>query len=340
MLCRSPIAVACPSIRRAFTLVELLVVITIIGILIALLLPAVQAAREAARMAQCRNNLKQLALGCLNHESAIKRLPAGGWQYLWTGDADRGTDWHQPGGWIYNVLPYIEQRGLHDLGAGLPTAAKNVANYQRLTTPLSLLNCPTRRPVTTFPWTVPYGLYNTSQPTTVVRSDYAANGGTVFTQLGPPMGVVPTSLSQGDAEQSSFNLIATLNTGVVYAGSLTKMADVTDGTSNTYLAGEKNLGPDWYYTGQDSGDNECALVGDDQDITRWAGFSAARPLLPPLVDTPGYPGQLCFGSAHLVGFQMALCDGSARLVNYSIDPEIHLRLANRKDGLPIDARSF
>ncbi len=106
------------------------------------------------------------------------------------------------------------------------------------------------------------------------------------------------------------------------------------------MAGEKNLGPDYYYTGQDSGDNECALVGDDQDITRWAGFSSTRPLVPPQPDTPGTDGLLCFGSAHLAGFHMALCDGSVRLINYSIDPEIHLRLANRKDGLPIDAKSF
>ena len=93
-------------------------VITIIGILIALLLPAVQAAREAARQMQCKNNLKQLALGCLNHENATGRFPTDGWGFAWTGDADRGTDWRQPGGWIYNILPYIEQQTLHDMGAG------------------------------------------------------------------------------------------------------------------------------------------------------------------------------------------------------------------------------
>ena len=91
-------------------------VITIIGILIALLLPAVQVAREAARTAQCQNNIKQLALGCLAHEAVIKRFPTGGWGFSWTGDPDRGNDWRQPGGWIYNDLPYMEQQALHDLG--------------------------------------------------------------------------------------------------------------------------------------------------------------------------------------------------------------------------------
>ena len=124
-------------ISEGFTLVELLVVITIIGILIALLLPAVQAAREAARMTQCRNQLKQLALGCLNHESTYKRLPTNGWGYGWSGDADLGTDRHQPGGWIFNVLPYIEQQALHEMGAGLPQAQKYAAHLQRNATPLA-----------------------------------------------------------------------------------------------------------------------------------------------------------------------------------------------------------
>ena len=62
---------------------------------------------------QCKDHVKQLALGYLNHESLTKRFPTGGWGFGWTGDADRGTDWRQPGGWIYNVLPFVEQVAMH-----------------------------------------------------------------------------------------------------------------------------------------------------------------------------------------------------------------------------------
>ena len=349
-------------------------VITIIGILIALLLPAVQAAREAARQSQCRNNLKQLALGCLTHENATGRFPTGGWGNGWTGDADLGTGQQQPGGWIYNVLPYIEQQALHDLGAGLAGPADQAgspkcnANLQRLGLPLPVLYCPTRRAATALPWPQTFEpVVNAGLPSLVAREDYAVNGGDMFTTPGSPGPMLwtsqggsactgPASLADGGVNGSAtqaanakgtFANVAKYATGVAYCGSLITLADVTDGTSNTYLLGEKYLMPDNYSNGADPGDNEDAMMGDNEDIARWTAYSVNYSTNPPTIqyllpaqDTPGDGYRFCFGSAHANGFQMAFCDGSVQMMNYTIDAETHRRLGNRKDGLAIDGKKF
>ena len=107
-------------VRWAFTIVELLVVIAIIGILVAMLLPAVQAARESARRQQCSNNLKQLTLAAFNHHHAARQFPTGGWGWWWVGDPDRGFSNRQPGGWIFNLMPFTEKARLR-VGVRRPT---------------------------------------------------------------------------------------------------------------------------------------------------------------------------------------------------------------------------
>jgi len=165
--------------RRAFTLVELLVVIAIIGVLVALLLPAVQAAREAARRTQCSNHLKQIALGSQMHIDAHGHLPTCGWG--WVGDPDRGFGRDQPGGWCFNLLPFMEQRNIHAMSAdGEPervTDGQKARAKAMIETPVEFFNCPSRRSQGVFENTHPNAPVNAEKPAVIARSDYAANAG-------------------------------------------------------------------------------------------------------------------------------------------------------------------
>ncbi len=127
------------------------------------------------------------------------------------------------------------------------------------------------------------------------------------------------------------------------------MANVTDGASNTYLAGEKYMNPDWYFNGQDGGDNECAMSGYDCDNCRCAGAYNTNSIysnvpvttyFTPMQDTSGIYDYYSWGSVHSTGARFVFCDGSIHVISYSIDPLTHSRLANRADGQLIDASKF
>jgi prepilin-type N-terminal cleavage/methylation domain-containing protein len=335
--------------RLAFTLVELLVVIAIIGVLVALLLPAVQAARESARRQQCSNNLKNIALATQNHHDAHKILPTGGWGWFWVGDADRGYDQRQPGGWIYNLLPYMEQKQLHDLaGDGNPNTLSNAQKagaLEVITKPVDLIRCPSRRIQSIYPKPVDGSFYAHNAATgsgNVVagRSDYAIScGDRDSNETGDFPG--GTGANYDNAEKYTAwptlptgvtkNGGAEFYTGVSFQRSEIGLQHVTDGSSTTYLAGEKYLNPDNYETGGDSGDNETWCTGFNND-----NFRAAFDL--PLPDRPGIAPNKTFGSAHPVGWFVCWCDGHVTMESYDIDKFVHRGNANRADaGRPFGA---
>ena len=327
--------------RIAFTLVELLVVITIIGILIALLLPAVQAAREAARRMQCTNNLKQLGLGCLMHEQTHGHLPTGGWGSLWVGDADRGIGKKQPGGWIYNLLPFVEQQALYLLPTdGKPNELTDpqLAGAATMSqTPLASMNCPSRRLATqlAYPLSSQWKPKNAMDTTTVTRADYAANAGEKYVCITDG----PWSLQDGNGDSfwSPIDLQMGKSTGVIYTRSELKIAEITDGTSNTFLVGEKYANPDHYMTGEDGADNSTMFQGFDPDINRWTDTTVATV---PKQDQAGAWAGYSFGSPHAGSCNFALCDGSVHSISYEIDATTYGYLGNRTDNNVIDGGKF
>lgn len=324
-----------------FTLVEVLVVIAIIGVLISLLLPAVHAARESARRVQCSNNLKQLALGCLQHHEAFSHFPTGGWGWGWAGgDPDRGFRQKQPGGWIFNVLPYIEQLTIYGQGKGKTASQKlKIAGDQELI-PIAMLYCPSRRTVRAYPNPdmARFTHFGAERRSTNARTDYA-----ISTSSTDPVASKdksndqPQTLAEGDAASFPWQNF-TDHSGVCFVRSQVPIADIRDGTTHTLLVGEKYLNPLNYETGADIGDNHPWAMSHNNDTHRWTYYDSVTPAnsLTPLQDTPGVLADTRFGSAHSGGCIFSLCDGSVRFFADSIDPQLFSRLGDRKDGQVID----
>lgn len=306
------------SSTGGFTLIELLIVIGILSLLIQLTLPAVEMSREAARRTHCSNNLRQLSLAMMQHHDTYQRYPSGGWSYRWVGEPERGTGVDQPGSWGYNILSFIEQDLIRNLGRDLSGEDRVRAFVDKCETPISLFVCPSRRAPVSHQQT-PFEPPNFHTkgglkfiPERAGRSDYVACVGDVE-KLAPnyptsPQGDGPETLEDGDStgfpwEDNEYF------TGVCFRRSQVTLSQVTDGTSNTYILGEKVVDASAYKTGEDSGDNTNLYTGADKDNYRTA-------FKPVYQDDTHTRHSYSFGSAHPSGFYMAFCDGSVHLVSY------------------------
>ncbi|PQO26438.1 DUF1559 domain-containing protein [Blastopirellula marina] len=307
--------------ESGFTLVELLVVIAIIGVLIALLLPAVQQAREAARRMQCTNQLKQIGLAWHNHHDTYKTFPTGGyfWSYHITyanGSPAIGKD--QGAGWGFQILPFMEQTAVWEGGSATDNLGRSIVSME---TPISTYFCPSRRqPLAYGPVTDWYAFGPDKLCLTDKRSfghagtDYAAANAEGNGILARPSDNTGCSSSSPSGPKKGHRQ----DLG---------MHSISDGTSNTIMVGDKrlniaNLGN---YQGDD---NEGYTSGWDHDTVRYTNRV-------PLPDPKTNDGNQRFGSSHIGGINAVLADGSVRSITYQIDLATFTYLGNIDDGQPI-----
>jgi prepilin-type N-terminal cleavage/methylation domain-containing protein len=288
-----------------FTLVELLVVIAIIGMLIALLLPAVQAARESARRTQCSNHLKQIGLAVHGFHDTYKFYP------------HSRRDTRET--WALLVMPFMEQDTFYEqwnltqeyYQQPATVREQNIAGYF----------CPTRRRPPQISTAGDAHQNGTIPHTPGACGDYAAC-------VGDPSGDTDYNPDHGNIKNLG-NLPANgvfwicLNANAFFPRFRVTTADVLDGTSNTLMVGEKHIPNERYLQAPDS----SIYNGDHGAAFKKAGVGA------PLAKGPKGSGQ--FGSYHPGICQFVLCDGSVRGLSVSIDQTNLGRLANRKDGQPI-----
>lgn len=278
--------------------------IAIIGVLVALLLPAVQAAREAARRAQCANNLKQIGIAFQNYHAAQGVFPPG-----WTEDnGPSRPDRINNLAWGYHILPYAENQPLfeqfdQELAASSGTPGGPADNIDLVGTNLEMYRCPSNEPETDFGYFADYGQFNPEIPR-LAMSNYAGNA-----SICQPCHFGWFLPGQTNPTGCPFGM-----SGVLYRNSEVGADDITDGTTHTFLVGERRFG------GSSAGPYWAGLPGPSSNQTScWAGLvtSHLRTLHQPTL--PMINGHWAgYSSDHPSGVQMAMCDGSVQFVQDEI----------------------
>ncbi|AMV32148.1 hypothetical protein VN12_08495 [Pirellula sp. SH-Sr6A] len=322
--------------RRAFSLLELIISISLVGLLLSLFVPAVQAVRESARAIHCMNNMRQIATAMSNFESTKRRYPSGGWGYGWVGFPDMDSD--QPGSWGYAILPYLEQNSLFEIGRYHSAASvRDTGLRARISSNVPIFNCPSRRSGVfavnnaCIPCLRPVGVVTALKM--VARSDYAVNigSGTVDRET---INFWPLDF-YGPSDDREGVLFSIQNrwpapppdwSGISYLRRSIKSAEIIDGLSNTILTGEKYLNSLHYKDGLDWGDSESLFSGFNNDNHR-----STNSRWPLLNDTPGLSSIGSFGSPH-TSCTFALCDCSVRSISFEIDTTVYHSLGSRSDN--------
>lgn len=205
------------SVRQAFSLIELLVVVAVIAILMALLLPAAQQVREAARKTQCKSHLKQIALALHNYHDTYAILPSGQYWCLPGTACINGSMYAHGWGWSSSILPFVDQAALFN-SFDFSLSPREPANANQLTTPLAVFQCPSD--VTRRPLLPPSAL--AFRPERIATSNYCGNGGSFSVSFEAPF------VAQDE----------TWTNGILGRDSARRFRDVSDGMSNTFMLGE------------------------------------------------------------------------------------------------------